>query len=54
MKIYIGFALIIISVNPFAQFVKFSPTADTTAKITLEGYADAYFSYDFAEPADAN
>jgi hypothetical protein len=51
---FIVLVLVLINVNAFAQFVKFSPTADTTMKITLEGYADVYFSYDFAEPADAN
>ena len=51
---FIVLVLLIINVNASAQFVKFSPTGDTTMKITMEGYVDVYFSYDFAEPADAN
>lgn len=39
--------------NSFSQFVSFSPNEDSTTKITMEGYVDAYFSYDFADPTDA-
>jgi len=38
-----------------AQLVQFAPTGDTDqAKVTLEGYIDAYFAFDGAQPNDAN
>jgi hypothetical protein len=47
-------AFLITNANMFAQVINFSPTSDSTAKITLEGYVDTYFGFDFSEPADAN
>jgi hypothetical protein len=38
----------------FAQFVKFSPAGDTTRTVTLEGYADVYYGFDFNKPKDGN
>lgn len=37
-----------------AQFVKFNPGGDTTKTVTLEGYADVYYGFDFTKPGDAN
>lgn len=37
-----------------AQILSFNPGGDTTRTITLEGYADIYFGFDFNEPSDAN
>ncbi len=36
-----------------AQSVRISPAGDSTRTITLEGYADVYFGFDFSEPSDA-
>ncbi len=33
-----------------AQIFQFSPAADTAQSITLEGYADVYYGYDFSKP----
>src|SRR6185312_9110614 len=35
-----------------AQIVRFSPAGDSTKAVTLEGYADVYFGFDFAQPKD--
>lgn len=37
-----------------AQIVKFNPGADSTKTVTVEGYADIYFGFDFNHPEDAN
>jgi hypothetical protein len=39
-----------------AQSVQFSPNADTShhARLSLEGYVDTYFGFDFNQPKDAN
>ena len=39
-----------------AQFLQWSPNADTTGnpRVTLEGYVDTYFAFDFNQPKDAN
>ncbi len=47
-------SLLLNYMNTSAQFIHFSPTSDTSAGIIAEGYIDTYFSYDFAEPPDAN
>ena len=33
-----------------AQFFRFAPGVDTTKTVSLEGYADVYYGYDFSEP----
>lgn len=37
-----------------AQFFRFAPGPDTTRAVTLEGYADVYYGYDFSEPEPAD
>ena len=47
------FAGIVVSSRATGQFLRLSPVGDTTRTITLEGYADVYFGFDFNEPSDA-
>jgi hypothetical protein len=54
IKIGTFIVLLSISLKCYGQFVKFSPTADTTAKIVAEGYLDTYFNFSVAQPVDAN
>ncbi len=36
-----------------AQFIRISPNGDSTRSISIEGYADVYFGFDFNQPKDA-
>lgn len=46
--------LLSIQTNGNAQFISFSPTNDSTKQVTIEGYADIYFGFDFNQPQDAS
>ncbi len=47
--------LILLITHPAgAQLFHFSPASDTTRSVTLEGYADVYFGFDFNEPSGAD
>jgi len=51
------FFLLVLFVAPAqsgAQILTFPPMGDTSRTVTLEGYADIYFGFDFNEPPDAN
>jgi hypothetical protein len=50
------FLLLLMSAHAeiYSQFLNFSPTSDTTAKVTVGGYIDTYFNSDSANPPDAN
>lgn len=37
-----------------AQFVTFNPGGDTAKTVSVEGYVDVYFGFDFNQPKDAN
>ena len=55
LRIYILFALIMITaLSTNAQIIQFHPGEDTTRTVSMEGYADVYFGYDFDQPKDAN
>jgi hypothetical protein len=51
--------IIIISVvtwpaDSCAQIIRYNPGGDSTIAVTLEGYADLYFGFDFDQPKDGN
>lgn len=58
MRRFIVFCLILVTVQSFSQIVN-TAVMDTTdmrfqGKVTVEGYIDSYYSYDFNKPADGN
>lgn len=51
--IFISTMMFLGFINARAQFIKFSPAGDTTRSISLEGYADIYFGFDFNQPKNS-
>lgn len=44
--------ILLTGITAKAQFIRYAPAGDTTRTITLEGYADVYFAFDFNEPRE--
>lgn len=54
MRLFFFLLASLVAADTRAQFFRFAPGPDTTRLVTLEGYADVYYGYDFSEPKSAN
>lgn len=49
-----GSLVFFIQPRTLAQIIRYSPPGDTTKVVTLQGYADVYFGFDFDQPKNGD